>query len=72
MSKAGNARLCAVVDELVAAEEVGGAAEQVRKAPEELGLAEADEEGGDRQGEREERPHGDARVELVSHTERLD
>ena len=39
---ARNARLCAVVDELVSAEEVRGAAEQVREAPEKLSLADAD------------------------------
>ena len=63
---ARNADLCAVVDELVAAEEVRGAAEQVRKPPEKLSLADADQEDGDRQGERDGRPHDDARVDLVS------
>ena len=52
------AHLCAVVDELVSpAEEVRGAAEEVGEAPEELGLGDADQEDGDRQGERDERPH---------------
>ena len=62
------------------AEGTRGAAEEVGKAPEKLGLADADQEDGDRRGERGERPHDDgggggggggARVDLVSLSKRL-